>query len=121
MPDIHSPWRLWPISDAVLAGSVGRPILIFKHSITCGTSEVAPEEKSRNSSELIEGKRCPSTLRGARSAGPTVSNEIEARMRVTSRIAAGAAHQQRSGHLARFTLQGHRQAMAAAFRQHVRT
>jgi bacillithiol system protein YtxJ len=30
--------------DAVLAGTTGRPALIFKHSLSCGTSAMAMEE-----------------------------------------------------------------------------
>lgn len=30
--------------DAAIAGSAGRPLLLFKHSLTCGTSAYAHEE-----------------------------------------------------------------------------
>jgi bacillithiol system protein YtxJ len=68
--------------DAALAGSASRPILIFKHSITCGSSEVAREEVEELS-ESIEREGWPVALFVVRvQAARAVSNEIEARMRV---------------------------------------
>jgi bacillithiol system protein YtxJ len=68
--------------DAALAGSTERPILIFKHSITCGSSEVAREEVEEVSEE-IENEGWPVDLFVVRvQAARVVSNEIEARLRV---------------------------------------
>ena len=68
--------------DAALARSVSRPILIFKHSITCGSSEVAREEVEEVS-ESIEHEGWPVDLFVVRvQAARAVSNEIEVRMRV---------------------------------------
>ena len=68
--------------DAALAGSTNRPILIFKHSITCGSSEVAREEIEDLSLE-IEREGWPVDLFVVRvQAARAVSNAIEARMRV---------------------------------------
>ena len=68
--------------DAALARSVVRPVLIFKHSITCGTSEVAREEVE----ELIESidrEAWPVDLYVVRvQPARAVSNEIETRLRV---------------------------------------
>ena len=68
--------------EAALAGSTERPILIFKHSITCGTSEVAREEIEDLSLEIVR-EGWPVDLFVVRvQAARAVSNEIEARMRV---------------------------------------
>ena len=68
--------------DAALARSASRPILIFKHSITCGSSEVAREEVEELS-ESIEQEGWPVDLFVVRvQAARAVSNEIEVRMRV---------------------------------------
>ena len=65
-----------------MAGSALRPILIFKHSITCGSSEVAREEVEELS-ESIEREGWPVDLFVVRvQAARAVSNEIETRMRV---------------------------------------
>ena len=47
--------------DAALAGSTSRPILIFKHSVTCGTSALALEEIDEID-ELIEREGMPVDL-----------------------------------------------------------
>ena len=68
--------------DAALAHSAVRPILIFKHSITCGSSELAREEIEDLSLE-IETEGWPVDLFVVRvQAARAVSNEIEARLRV---------------------------------------
>ena len=68
--------------DAALAHSASRPILIFKHSITCGTSEVAREE-IEELSESIDREGLPVDLYVVRvQPARAVSNEIETRMRV---------------------------------------
>jgi bacillithiol system protein YtxJ len=68
--------------DAALARSAVRPILIFKHSISCGTSEVAREEIDELS-ESIDRVRWPVDLYVVRvQPARAVSNEIEKRMRV---------------------------------------
>jgi bacillithiol system protein YtxJ len=68
--------------DAALAGSTERPILIFKHSITCGSSEVAREE-IEEVSEAIDHEGWPIDLYIVRvQAARAVSNDIEARLRV---------------------------------------
>ena len=68
--------------DAALAGSASRPILIFKHSATCGTSALAAEEVDEIVA-LIEEEALPVDLFvvGVQAAR-AVSNEIETRMRV---------------------------------------
>ena len=68
--------------DAAFAGSASRPILIFKHSATCGSSALALEEIDEIA-ELIEEEALPVDVfvvgvQGARA----VSNEIETRLRV---------------------------------------
>src|SRR5688500_5807773 len=68
--------------DAALARSGSRPILIFKHSVTCGSSEVAREEVEELT-ESIEQEGWPVDLFVVRvQAARAVSNEIEVRMRV---------------------------------------
>ena len=68
--------------DAALAGSATRPILIFKHSATCGSSALALEEIDEIG-ELIEEEALPVDIFvvGVQAAR-TVSNEIETRLRV---------------------------------------
>ena len=71
-----------PDLDAVLAGSVNRPVLIFKHSATCGTSALAQEEVDEIVS-LIEEEALPvDCFMVGVQAARTVSNEIETRLRV---------------------------------------
>ena len=68
--------------DAALAGSASRPILIFKHSATCGSSALALEEIDEIV-DLIDAEALPVDLFvvGVQAAR-TVSNEIETRLRV---------------------------------------
>ena len=68
--------------DAALAGSASRPILIFKHSPTCGSSALAFEEIDEMV-ELIDAEALPVDLFvvGVQAAR-MVSNEIETRLRV---------------------------------------
>jgi bacillithiol system protein YtxJ len=68
--------------DAALVASATRPILIFKHSATCGTSGVALEEIDEID-DLIRNGALPVDLFivGVQAARP-VSNEIETRLRV---------------------------------------
>ena len=68
--------------DAALTGSSERTILIFKHSITCGSSEVAREE-IEDLSAAIDQEEWPIDLFVVRvQAARAVSNAIEARLRV---------------------------------------
>ena len=68
--------------DAALSGSTSRPILIFKHSATCGTSAFAHEEIDEIDL-LIEEEGLPVDLFvvGVQSAR-AVSDAIETRLRV---------------------------------------
>jgi bacillithiol system protein YtxJ len=68
--------------DAALAGSATRPILIFKHSPTCGASALALEEVDEIVA-LIEEESLPidAFVVGVQAAR-AVSNEIETRLRV---------------------------------------
>ncbi len=68
--------------DAALAGSASRPILIFKHSATCGTSALAHEELDEILG-LIQEEALPVDVFvvGVQTARP-VSNAIETRLRV---------------------------------------
>jgi len=68
--------------DVALAGTATRPILVFKHSATCGPSAMALEEIDEIEA-LVEEDGLPVdlfivTVQAARA----VSNEIEARLRV---------------------------------------
>ncbi|HUR21991.1 MAG TPA: bacillithiol system redox-active protein YtxJ [Vicinamibacterales bacterium] len=68
--------------DGALAGSATRPILIFKHSATCGTSGVALEE-IEELVELLDEEALPvDVFVVGVQAARAVSNEIETRMRV---------------------------------------
>jgi len=68
--------------DAALAGSNSRPILIFKHSPSCGTSGLALEEVEEVG-ELIAGDSLPvDTFMVSVLTARAVSNEIETRLRV---------------------------------------
>ena len=105
--------------DAALAGSASRPILIFKHSATCGTSALAAEEVDEIVA-LIEEEALPVDLFvvGVQAAR-AVSNEIETRMRVRHEspqvlLISNGQVIWRASHF-RVTAK----AMAAALRQHV--
>jgi len=65
--------------DIVLAGTTTRPALIFKHSLTCGTSAVAMEEMQDLMAEPPVGVDVWLVrIQAAR----VVSNTIEARLKV---------------------------------------
>ena len=65
--------------NAALAASSTRPILIFKHSATCGTSAMASEEIG----DLLARGALPADIYLVRvQAARAVSNEIERRLRV---------------------------------------
>ncbi len=65
--------------DAALAASSTRPIVIFKHSATCGTSALAAEEID----DLLAHGALPADIYLVRIQGArAVSNEIERRLRV---------------------------------------
>jgi bacillithiol system protein YtxJ len=65
--------------DAAIADSAARPILIFKHSATCGTSAMASEEID----DLVAGPALNADLYLVRiQATRALSNEIERRLRV---------------------------------------
>lgn len=65
--------------DAALAASAERPILIFKHSATCGTSAMAAEEID----ELVGGAPLGADVYLLRiQAARAVSGEIERRLHV---------------------------------------
>lgn len=65
--------------DAALAASAARPILIFKHSATCGTSAMASEEID----DLIAGAPLDADIYLVRvQTARAVSDEIERRLRV---------------------------------------
>ena len=65
--------------DAAMAASATQPILIYKHSLTCGTSGVAYEEVV----ELVEGSMLPGTAYIVRiQTAREVSWAIEARTAV---------------------------------------
>ncbi len=65
--------------DAALAASAVRPILIFKHSATCGTSAMAAEEIG----DLIAGAPLGVDIYLLRiQAARAVSREVERRLRV---------------------------------------
>jgi len=65
--------------DAALAASSSRPILIFKHSLTCGTSAVADEEMQ----DLLAGPPLGLDVYLVRiQSARHVSHEIERRLRV---------------------------------------
>ena len=65
--------------DALLASSAARPILIFKHSATCGTSAMAAEEIDA----LVTGPLLDADVYLLRiQAARAVSDEIERRLRV---------------------------------------
>jgi len=76
--------RLIPLTtidqlDAALAASVTRPILIFKHSVTCGTSAMAAEQID----SLITGAPLDADVHVIRiQASRAVSSEVERRLRV---------------------------------------
>lgn len=78
------PNRLIPLTtidelDAALAASATRPLLIFKHSVTCGTSAAAAEEMDDlMTGTPIEADICVVRIQAARA----VSGEIERRLRV---------------------------------------
>ena len=57
--------------DAAIAGSSGRPALVFKHSTTCGTSAYAHEEVE----SLLEepGLRADVYIVGGRPARPVAA------------------------------------------------
>lgn len=65
--------------DAALAASASQPILIYKHSLTCGSSGVAYEEIL----DLVEGTMLPGTAYLVRiQAARDVSRAIEERLKV---------------------------------------
>jgi len=105
--------------DAALAHSSERHILIFKHSITCGSSEVAREEIEDLSAE-VDREGWPVDLYVVRvQAARDVSNEIETRLRVRHEtpqvlLISGGQVIWRASHF-RVT----ETAMAAALRHHV--
>ena len=78
------PNRLTPLSttddlDAALAASAARPVLIFKHSATCGTSAMAAEEIG----DLVAGAPLEADVYLLRiQAARAVSDEIARRLRV---------------------------------------
>jgi bacillithiol system protein YtxJ len=107
--------------DLALAGSAFRPILIFKHSATCGASAVALEEIDEID-ELIKQDQLPVDvfIVGVQSAR-AVSNEIETRLRVRHEspqvlLISNGQVVWRASHF-RVTAK----AMSAALQQHVRS
>lgn len=65
--------------DAAIAASAFRPVLIFKHSATCGTSAVASEEID----DLAAAVPLPADIYVLRiQSARALSNEIERRFRV---------------------------------------
>ncbi len=65
--------------DAALAASAVRPVLIFKHSATCGTSAMAAEEIG----DLIAGAPLDADIYLLRiQAARAVSDEVSRRLRV---------------------------------------
>jgi bacillithiol system protein YtxJ len=65
--------------DAAIAASASRPVLIFKHSATCGTSAMASEELD----DLIAGAPLHADIYLVRiQATRALSNEIERRLGV---------------------------------------
>ena len=65
--------------DAAIAASASRPVLIFKHSATCGTSAMAAEEID----DLAAAAPLPADIYVLRiQSARALSNEIERRFRV---------------------------------------
>jgi bacillithiol system protein YtxJ len=65
--------------DAAIAASFTRPIVIFKHSATCGTSAMASEQVD----ELVAGEAVGADVYVVRiQASRALSSEIERRLRV---------------------------------------
>lgn len=65
--------------EAAIAASFTRPILIFKHSATCGTSAMAAEEVE----DLVAGEPVGADVYVVRiQATRALSNEIERRFRI---------------------------------------
>jgi bacillithiol system protein YtxJ len=68
--------------DTALAGSASRPILIFKHSTTCGPSAMALEEIEEIEALVSEDGLPVDLFIVTVQAARAVSNEIENRLRV---------------------------------------
>ena len=91
--------------DRLLDDSTRRPVLLFKHSYSCGTSAEALDEliEHLDDARRDEADYAVVTVQTHRD----VSNAVSAAARRAARDAAGAAHPRRPGRLERVALPRH--------------